>query len=417
MSRTRLAIILLVASIAVFLTSLGAGAMAYFSAQSPTTTTGQPNTKATPQVPATPPPMTTTLPKANKRYLYVFPGGGMWVYDMDHDHQLVKHVALPTTNVRGAIASAATGMLYLSYGGDGGSNGNGALLAYDLKTDHIVWTKNYNFGVDSQGISPDGKIIYMPDGSKSYDGNVYLINATDGTVTGTMNTVPGASTHNTVVNLQGTHIYTGAVNNNNLFEFDAATHKLIKKIGPLQAGVRPYAFNRAETLAFTNASFFLGFEVSDIMTGKLLYHIPVKGFTAPAGNSAPSHGITLSPDEKEVYVIDSPNSYVHVFDVSGLPAKAPVQVADIALPSMAGMEPPPCSYDCQREGWLEHSRDGRYVYVGDAGVAIDTKTRKIAAHIPALVNGRKSLEVDWADTTPVFADGRHGLGYAGLPLP
>jgi DNA-binding beta-propeller fold protein YncE len=341
----------------------------------------------------------------------------MWVYDMDHGHQLVRHVALPTTNVRGAIASAATGMLYVSYGGDGGTNGTGALLAYNLKTDKIVWNKKYPFGVDSQGISPDGKTIYMPDGSKSYDGNVYIINADDGTVTGTMNTVPGASTHNTVVNLQGTHIYTGAVNNNNLFEFDAATHKVIKKIGPLQAGVRPYAFNRAETLAFTNASFFLGFEVSDITTGKLLYHVPVKGFTAPAGNSAPSHGISLSPDEKEVYVIDSPNSYVHVFDVSGLPAKAPVQVADIALPLMAGMEPPPCSYDCQREGWLEHSRDGRYVYVGDAGVAIDTKTRKIAAHIPALDNGRKSLEVDWADDTPVFADGRHGVGYAGLPLP
>jgi DNA-binding beta-propeller fold protein YncE len=424
MNKTRLAILLLVASIAIFLTSLGAGAMAYFSssafqgttasAQPQTSNASQSNPNGSTKVTTTPTPV--PLPKANKHYEYVFPDGGMWVYDIDNGHRLVKQIPLPTVSVRGTVASAATGMLYISYGGNGGSHGNGAMLAYNLKTDKIVWNKKYNFGVDSQGISPDGKTIYMPDGSQSYDGNVYIINASDGAVTGTMNTTPGASTHNTYVNLQGTHVYTGAVNNNNLFEFDAKTHKVIKKIGPLQAGVRPYAINRAETLAYTVASSFLGFEVSDITTGKLLYHVPIKGFTAPADNTAPSHGVSLSPDEKEVYVIDSPNSYVHVFDVAGLPAKPPVQVADIAVPSMAGLETP-CSYDCQKEGWLEHSRDGRYVYVGDAGVAIDTKTRKIAAHIPALINGRKFLEVDWAGDIPVFANGRHGVGYAGLPLP
>jgi DNA-binding beta-propeller fold protein YncE len=425
MNKTRLAIILLVASIAVFLTSLGAGAMAYFSpsvfqgtiaSAQPQTNNARSNSNATLKTTATSTPSPNALPKANKHYEYVFPDGGMWVYDIDHGHRLVKQIALPTVGVRGVAASPSTGMVYISYGGNGGTHGNGIVLAYNLKTDKIAWTKKYPFGVDSQGISPDGKTIYMPDGSQSYDGNVYILNAADGAVTGKMNTVPGASTHNTFVNLQGTHVYTGAVNNNNLFEFDATSHQLIKKIGPLKAGVRPYSINRAETLAFTNASSFLGFEVSDITTGKLLYHVPIKGFTAPATATAPSHGISLSPNEKEVYVIDSPNSYVHVFDVTGLPASPPVQVADIAVPSMAGVEVP-CPYDCQREGWLEHSRDGRYVYVGDAGVAIDTATRKIAAHLPALTNGRKFIEIDWSDDTPVFANNRLAAGYAGLPLP
>ena len=417
MNKTRLAIILLVVSIAIFLTSLGAGAMAYFSPSAQPQTNNAASSNPNGSTNATTAGSTSTgLPKANKHYEYVFPDGGMWVYDIDHGHRLVKQIPLSTVSVRGVVAAPSTGMLYISYGGNGGTHGNGIMMAYNLKTDIVAWTKKYNFGVDSQGISPDGKTIYMPDGSQSYDGDVYILNAADGAVKGKMNTVPGASTHNTFVNLQGTHVYTGANNNNILFEFDAATHKLIKKIGPLQAGVRPYAINRAETLAFTNASNFLGFEVSDITTGKLLYHVPIKGFTAPATATAPSHGISLSPNEKEVYVMDSPNSYVHVFDVTGLPAKPPVQVADIAVPAMTGVETP-CPYDCQREGWLEHSRDGRYVYVGDAGVAIDTTTRKIAARLPALMNGRKFLEVDWSDDTPVFADGRHGVGYAGLPLP
>ncbi len=111
--------------------------------------------------------------------------------------------------------------------------------------------------------------------------------------------------------------------------------------------MRPYTINRAESLAFTTATGFLGFEVSDINTGKLLYTVPIKGFTAPASASAPGHGISLSPDEREVYVIDSSNSYAHVFDVSGLPATAPRQVADIALTSMAGQEAP-CIYDAVR---------------------------------------------------------------------
>src|SRR5206468_11183772 len=77
-------------------------------------------------------------------YLYVFPGGGVYVYDIDNDHKLVKKVPLPTTaGGRGAVAHAASSMLYISHGGNGGNHGNGSLLKYNLRTDKVVWTKNY----------------------------------------------------------------------------------------------------------------------------------------------------------------------------------------------------------------------------------------------------------------------------------
>ncbi len=211
--------------------------------------------------------------------------------------------------------------------------------------------------------------------------------------------------------MSGTHVYLGGLNSNYLLVADTATNQIIKKIGPLKAGVRPFTINGTETLAFTTATGFLGFQVSDIFSGKVLYTVPVKGFTASGSSDAPSHGISLSPDEKEVYVIDTPNSYVHVFDVSGLPGVAPKQVADIRLTKPMTGTQSPCAYSCQREGWVQHSRDGRFVYVGDAGDVIDTATRKSVINLPTLYNSREHLEIDWANGLPVATTTRYGMGY------
>ena len=93
----------------------------------------------------------------------------------------------------------------------------------------------------------------------------------------------------------------------------------------------------------------------------------------------PCHGISLSPDETEIYLIDVANAYVHVFNVSGLPNSAPVLVANVPLTTnFSGVESP-ClpSFNCEREGWLRHNHDGRYVLVNDSGNVIDTTTRQV----------------------------------------
>ena len=349
---------------------------------------------------------------ATQHYEYVFPDGSMYIYDMDNGQRLVKSVSLPTTRgVRGVVANPATHMLYVSYGGDGGVNGNGSLLKYDLLTNTVVWTRDYPFGIDSMGITPDGTKIYMPDGTAQYDGLWHILNANDGSVRGSIYAGAGISPHNTLVSLSGAHVYLGGLNSNYLLVADTATNQIIKKIGPLKAGVRPFTINGAETLAFTTATGFLGFQVSDIFSGKVLYTVPIQGFKDSGSSDAPSHGISLSPDEKEVYVIDTPNSYVHVFDVSGLPRVAPKQVADIRLTMpMTGIQSP-CAYSCQREGWVQHSRDGRFVYVGDAGDVIDTATRKSVINLPTLYNSREHLEIDWANGLPVATTTRYGMGY------
>jgi DNA-binding beta-propeller fold protein YncE len=194
---------------------------------------------------------------------------------------------------------------------------------------------------------------------------------------------------------------------------DAATYAIVKSIGPLKNGVRPFTVNSAETLAFTTADGFLGFQVSSLITGQVLYTVPVNGFSIPSGFPAttPSHGISLSPDDKEIYLIDAANSYVHVFDVTGLPATPPIQVADIKVAPISGGEAE-CAYDCLKDGWLLHSHDGRFVYVGDSGSVIDTFTRTVIAYLLPLANTRKMIEVDFQNGVPVWAaNSRSGIGY------
>lgn len=369
-------------------------------------------------------PMMTTASQSGsggstvQHYEYVFPDGGVYVYNMDNNFALVKKISVPTTaGVRGTVASVKTGMLYISFGGDGGSNGtNGNLLAYNLQTDTVAWTRSYSFGIDSESVSNDGTKIYLPEGELASNGLWQVVDTSSGDVIGTINS-GGSGPHNTVINPADTHVYMGPRSSNFLVEADTATDQVIRQIGPVggTGGVRPFTINGSETLAFITLTGYLGFQVGDINTGKILYTVPVQGFSAAgAAASAPSHGISLSSDEKEIYLVDSPNSYVHVFDVSGLPGSAPKQVADIKLVNPMGGNEAGCAYDCLKDGWLHHSRDGRYVLVGDSGDVISTATRTTVATLPAMANSRKEIEIDFQNNTVVWAmNNRSSLGTVG----
>jgi hypothetical protein len=185
---------------------------------------------------------------------------------------------------------------------------------------------------------------------------------------------------------------------------DTGTNQVIRKIGPVGGvgGIRPFTINGSQSLAFITLTGFLGFQVADISTGKILYTVTVQGFPITGrAASASSHGISLSPDEREIYLMDSVHSYVHVFDVTGLPESAPRQVADIQLVGTVSGRERPCAYDCLKDGWLHHSRNGRYVFVGDSGDVIDTTLRKTAMTLPALVNSRKAIEINFEDSVPL----------------
>jgi len=121
------------------------------------------------------------------------------------------------------------------------------------------------------------------------------------------------------------------------------------------------------------------------------------------GPDPPDHGLSLAPDKPELWVLDAPNDVVHVFDVSGVPR----DVKDIRLTKpLIGVEGPCASHRCGRIGSLQHSADGRFVYVGDSGDVIDAKKREEITNLEALHQSRLMLEVDWVSGRPEFPASR-----------
>jgi hypothetical protein len=342
---------------------------------------------------------------------YVFEDGRVSVYDADHGYSLVKTISLPQTiaGTRGVTVAPATHMLFISYGGDG-LNFNGSVLAYDLLAERVVWTVHLKTGIDSGQVSPDGKWIYMPTGENSPSGIWNILDTSNGAVVGTIQ--GGAAAHNTVASHDGRYVYLGGRNYNYLGVYDTATRQ-VHTVGPLVSGVRPFTVNGSNTLAFTTATGFDGFQVSSITTGGVLFTVQFAAVPSGFRFTGPSHGISLSPDERQLFVIDSVDKAVQVYDVSRVTeGVAPTHIDTIPVTGLSGTESP-CAYDCGRGGWLQRSVDGRFVYVGDSGEVIETATRRVIANLPALLNTKKSLEVDWSHGVPVTSSERTGVGEVG----
>jgi DNA-binding beta-propeller fold protein YncE len=342
-----------------------------------------------------------------QHYFYIFAIGNMYVFDMDNNHALIKTVSLPIKDVRGVVASSATGMLYVSHGGTGGPNGPGALLEYNLLTNSVVWNVTFSAGVDYMAITPDGQTMYLADGDQNVDGKWYVLNATTGAIKTTITAAAGA--HNAVMSPDGKYVYFGGTQGNNFYQASTSTNQITLQV-PTPSPVRPFTVNAENTYAFVNETGLIGFQVIDLKAGKVIYTPqPPAKYTGISNTQNFSHGISLSPDEKQLYLMDAPSDMVHVFDVSGLPASLPTDIADIQLSPITGSQSP-CNYDCQKEGWVQHSLDGRYVYVADSGDVISTANHQIVATLPQLANSRTSLEVDWSNGKIVNAGTRVSVG-------
>ena len=365
-------------------------------------------------------PSSTLAQSAVHHMLYAVDKDGpsiLYVYDLDNSFALVTQLNIPTAytgvDVRGLVADASAGMLYISHGcyylpGPTICGGKGGYLAkYNFLTNQLVWDVEYSTGIDSHSITPDGKTIYMPLGENSGSSLWDIIDTSTGSVVGTIDSGQTGS-HNTIVSNDGTHVFMGSTHGAYLAEAGTATQAILQKVGPTQnSSIRPFTIDSTQTFSFTTSTDFLGFQVGDITTGTILYSVPVGGSFAAACAAHPgqpcSHGITLSPDDKEIYVTDIYNNYMHVYDVSGLPGTAPSLVADI-----------PLAHPFATTGWPTHTRDGRYVLVGGSGDVIDTTTHQVVGYIPALGQTEKFTEIDFQNGVPVFAPlSRSGVGYVG----
>ena len=348
---------------------------------------------------------------SNGHLKYIAVEGGIQVYDMDHGHKPVKMIPLPEMfRPEGIAANAVTDRLYIPYHGNrtnpktGQRAAGGFLLCMDLKTDQILWRHFFEPSIDSLAITVDGKTLYMPSGENSEDaGFWFVIDAISGKEITRIPVYKGA--HNTIMSPNQPRVYLASLQNNFLFIANTETNQVIGKIGPFGERIRPFAINGRETLAFVTVNYLSGFEVADLERGRVLHRVEVEGFPwveHPPLPRTQSHGIALTPDEKEVWVVDAFNRYVHVFDVRGLPYDKPRQIADIDVKDPANPSNLP--------KWINMSRDGSFAHVS-TGAIIDTKSRKI---ITTVVPSRYFIQIDIENREPVNAYSRYGIGYTSI---
>ncbi len=341
-------------------------------------------------------------PKAKERhFLYVaapgirnyleYGGAGILVFDMDKGHAFVKRIATPASkaakpeNIKGICACAATKKLYFTT--------LTKLYCLNLVSEKTLWEMALPGGCDRLSITPDGKTLYVP----SYEKDHW--NVVDG-ATGDVITqvVPKSGAHNTIVSIDGTRAYLAGLRSPMLPVVDTKTHKIVKSVGPFSHFIRPFTVNGSKTLAIVTINDLLGFEIGDLTTGKKLHRVEVEGFQKGKAkrHGCPSHGVGLTPDEKEIWVCDAANSRLHVFDATVMPPK---QAASIKLR--------------EQPGWVTFSLSGRYAYPS-TGDVIDTKTRKIVATLTdeedREVQSEKVIEIVFIDGVPALNGDQFGLG-------
>jgi DNA-binding beta-propeller fold protein YncE len=344
----------------------------------------------------------SALGAAEQRLLYVAVPGirnylergghGVLVFDIDRGHAFVKRIPArglaadgKPLNVKGVVASAVTRRLYVST--------LQFVTCFDLLTDKILWEKSYEGGCDRMSLSPDGKVMYLPSLEKNH---WHVVDALSGEIIKRLEPIPRA--HNTVFGLDGRQVYMAGIGSPLLHVADTASHTIVRRVGPFGSGIRPFTVNGRQTLAFVNVNALLGFEVGDLATGKVLHRVEVAGYTVgvPKRHGCPSHGIGLTPDEREVWVCDGPNQRMHIFDATVMPPK---QVASLVV-----RDDP---------GWVTFSLDGKLAYPS-TGEVFDVATRKIVATLTdetgAAVHSEKLLEIDFAGGVPVRAGDQFGVG-------
>lgn len=321
-----------------------------------------------------------------------FGGAGILVFDMDDQFRFLKRIPTPASqvekpdNIKGVCAHAATRRLYFTT--------TTQLYAMDLVTEKPLWNKALPGGTDRMSITPDGAILYVPSLEKD---TWNVVAAKDGALITSIETKSGA--HNTVVGQDGQKMYLGGLKSPYLFVADTGTHAIAKKVGPFGGAIRPFTVNGEQTRAYICVNDLLGFEIGDLTTGKLAHRVEVQGFSkGPVKrHGCPSHGIGMTPDEKEVWVVDAANQSMHFFDNTNEP---PAQLK----PSLSLREQP---------GWVTFSRDGQWGF-SSTGEIIQVATHKIRFSLTdekgRPVHSEKMVEIDFQNGQPIANADQFGVG-------
>jgi DNA-binding beta-propeller fold protein YncE len=295
-------------------------------------------------------------------------GNGIVVLDAKNNYNFIKRIPtwdIPASRypeqVAGVTASPVTQMIYVAT--------RGRLGAFDLATEKKVWENAYDGECcERPQIAPDGSFLYVGSDLKDF---WYVVNPRTGELITKVRSPLSPGAHNLNLSPDGKLAFMSP-NGKVMGIADTTTHKLMKTIA-FPDNIRVFVVNHDASLIYSNTNNLLGFVIADVKTGQILHKVEVQGFGWPEKwnvtprpripHGCPSHGIALTNDEKELWLVDGINNYIHIFDNTKMPPKQIESIKTSAGPY-----------------WITVGLDGKLAYVS-SGDVIDMKTRKIVGQM------------------------------------
>jgi outer membrane protein assembly factor BamB len=292
---------------------------------------------------------------------------GRHLLDADDNYRFVKRIptweyagSMSPEQVSGMAASPVTNMLYVA--------ARGRLGAIDMGTDKMVWSVTLDGKCcERPQVTPDGKIIVVGGDLQDY---WYELDAKTGKMIGKLEAPESPNSHNLNLSADGKTAFLSP-NNKVMTISDVESRKVIKTIR-FPDNVRVFVLNKDSSKIYANNNNFLGFLIADVATGKVVKTVDVTADdwrskwnvtpTPKIPHGCPSHGIALTPDEKEIWLADGIYKKIRIFSNTDDPKEIDT------------IDTPEGTY------WMTFGLDGKLVYAS-SGDVIDVKTHKIVGQM------------------------------------
>jgi DNA-binding beta-propeller fold protein YncE len=216
-------------------------------------------------------------------------------------------------------------------------------------------------------VTPDGKIVVVGGDLQDY---WYEVDAVTGKLIGKLEAPESPNSHNLNLSADGKTAFMSP-NNKVMTISDVKSRKIIKTIR-FPDNIRVFVTNKDSSKIYANNNNFLGFLIADVATGQVTKKVEVTSVNWHAKwdvtprpripHGCPSHGIALTPDEKEIWVSDGIFNKIHIFSNTDDPKE--IDTIDMSAGPF----------------WMTFGLDAKVAYVS-SGDIVDIATHKIVGQM------------------------------------
>jgi YVTN family beta-propeller protein len=246
------------------------------------------------------------------------------------------------------------------------SEGDNTLRVFDTSTGKLVSAIKLTGRPNQCAVTPDGKYVAIP--IRENTGSVDIVDVAQQKV---VKVLPVKAPHNAFNAGSNQYIFVSSMGDHAVNMIDLKTMDYAASI-PVGGVLRPYVITRDARTMYVALTDLHGFAIVDIPEKKVLRRVEM-----PAEHPQPhehpgepintlTHGLALSPDEKELWVTSLLDDGMYVYDIPSQKFVGRV---------LTGSGP----------NWVAFSPDGKYVCVSNSGSddvsIIDAKARHEAARL------------------------------------